>query len=212
MSTRILIADDHAMIRSGLRSVLEAHSGWEVVAEAADGREAVAQALQTRPNVAVVDYLLPALNGIEVTRQIRGKLPETEVLIFSLHEEDSIISEVLEAGARAYVLKSEANDYLVSAVAALAEHRPFFSGRISERLMRGFVSKNRGESIDGLTPRERLIVQMIAEGQTNQSIARTLNLSVKTIESHRAAAMAKIGATSTVAIARYAIKNKLVEL
>lgn len=211
MTARILIADDHEMVRSGLRSVLEANPGWHVVAEAADGRQAVGQAIETKPNVAVVDYLLPIFNGVEVTRRIKSNLPNTEVLIFSLHEEDTIIAEALDAGARSYVLKSEANEYLISAVATLLNHKPFFAGRISERLLNAYLAKEREGSIDALSPKERLVVQLIAEGRTNRAIAALLGLSVKTIESHRAAAMAKIGATSTVGIIRYAIRNKLVE-
>lgn len=211
MTVRLLIADDHEMVRTGLRSVIEAQPGWSVVAEAADGREAVSQAILSRPDVAVVDYLLPVFNGIEVTRQIRSKLPHTEILIFSLHEEDSIIAEALDAGARSYVLKSEANEYLISAISALLNHKPFFAGRISERLVSAFLAKRREGIGEVLTPKERLVVQMIAEGRTNRAIAELLGLSVKTIESHRSAAMAKIGASSTVGIIRYAIRNKLVE-
>jgi DNA-binding NarL/FixJ family response regulator len=210
MITRILIADDHEMIRSGLRSVLEKHEGWQVVAEAATGRDAVDLAAQTHPDVAVVDYLLPILNGAEVTRQIRNRSPQTEVLIFTLHDQDMLITEVLEAGARGYVIKSEANEHLVSAVAALADHRPYFSARFSERLVQNFLSS--GKPTDAMSARERAIVQLIAEGHTNQQMAKLLNLSVKTIEAHRSSAMKKIGVTSTAGIIHYAIKNKVVEL
>jgi DNA-binding NarL/FixJ family response regulator len=211
MTTRILIADDHEMVRAGIRAVLAGREGWEIVAEAGDGRDAIAKALQTRPHVAVVDYFLPIIDGVEVTRQIRDRLPGTEVLIFTLHDDDAVMSEVLNAGARAFVLKSEANELLVSAVAALEHHRPFFSRKLSERLVQGYLAKGSRTPLDLLTPRERTIVQLITEGNTNQQIASLLNLSVKTIESHRAGAMAKIGATSTAGIVRYAIKHKLVK-
>jgi DNA-binding NarL/FixJ family response regulator len=209
MSTRILIADDHQMIRSGLRSVLEAQPGWEIVSEADDGWKAVAQAVLTRPDIAVIDYMLPALNGIEVTRQIRAMLPKTEVLIFTLHEDVTLMAEAMEAGARGFVLKSDVNDSLVSAVTALSGHRPFFPAQLTEKLAQR--RKGRIENAHLLSPRERLVMQLIASGLTNRAMARRLDLSIKTIESHRASAMRKIGASSTADVIRYALRNKLVE-
>jgi DNA-binding NarL/FixJ family response regulator len=135
--TRILIADDHEVVRSGLRAILEAHPGWEVVAEAADGKEAIKQALGTKPDVAVIDYSLPLLNGIEATRQIRKREPRTEVLIFTMHDEEVVIRSVLEAGALGYLLKADAKRHLVAAVGALAEHKPFFTARVSQTLLAG---------------------------------------------------------------------------
>jgi DNA-binding NarL/FixJ family response regulator len=209
--TRILIADDHEVVRSGLRAILEAQDGWEVVAEARDGKEAVAKAAETKPHVAIVDYSLPLMNGVEVTRQIRSRVPATEVLIFTMHDSDVLIGELLEAGARAYLLKSDAKQYLIAAVASLAEHKPFFTGRVSEQLLDSFLSSHHGKTDISLSPRERGIVQLIAEGHSNKEMSEILGLSIKTIETHRAAAMRKINVTSTAAIVRYAIRNKLVE-
>lgn len=209
--TRILIADDHEVVRSGLRSTLEAHSGWEVVAEAKDGKEAVSQAIQSKPDVAIIDYSLPVMNGVEATRQIRARIPRTEVLIFTMHDSDAVISGVLEAGARAYLLKSDASQYLIAAVQSLAAHRPFFTGKLSEKLLENFLS-TQGHSVQPiLSPRERLVVQLIAEGHTNKEMSGILNVSVKTIETQRAAAMHKLNLTSTAGLVRYAVRNKLVE-
>jgi DNA-binding NarL/FixJ family response regulator len=133
--TRILIADDHDVVRSGLRTVLEAQRGWIVVAEAGDGRDAVAKALETKPNVAIIDYSLPLLNGAEVTRQIHSRLPSVEVLIFTMHDSESLLADILSAGARAYLLKSDANQYLIAAVTSLAGHKPFFTAKVSEQLL-----------------------------------------------------------------------------
>jgi len=209
--TRILIADDHEVVRYGLRSILEAHDGWDVVAEACDGKDAIAKAAETRPDVAIVDYSLPMMNGVEVTRQIRARVPSAEVLIFTMHDSDVLLSELLEAGARAYLLKSDAKQYLIAAVESLAAHKPFFTGRVSERLLDAFLLAHPSKADASLSPRERVIVQLIAEGYSNKQMSETLNLSVKTIETHRAAAMRKLNVTSTAAIVRYAIRNKLVE-
>ena len=206
---RILIADDHAVVRSGLRSVLEAQPEWEVVAEAGDGKEAVTKALQTKPNVAIVDYALPLINGVEVTRRVRARLPDTEVLIFTMHDSDSLVRELLEAGARGYLLKSDATKFLLAAVESLAAHKPFFTGKISETLLGNFLVKRPGG--DTLTSRERMVVQLIAEGYTNKGMGEILNLSMKTIEAHRASALRKLNLTSTAALVRYAVRNKLVD-
>jgi DNA-binding NarL/FixJ family response regulator len=209
--TRILIADDHEVVRSGLRSILEAHEGWEVVAEARDGKEAITKAVVTKPDVAIIDYSLPMMNGVEATRQIRARVPTAEVLIFTMHDSDVLIGELLEAGARAYLLKSDAKQYLIAAVESLAGHKPFFTGRVTEQLLETFLAKQQVKTDAALSPRERVVVQLIAEGHGNKDMSEILNLSVKTIESHRAAAMRKINVTSTAAIVRYAIRNKLVE-
>jgi DNA-binding NarL/FixJ family response regulator len=209
--TRILIADDHEVVRSGLRAILEAHEGWEVVAEARDGREAIAKAAEARPDVAIVDYSLPMMNGVEVTRQIRARVPETEVLIFTMHDSDVLVGELLEAGARAYLLKSDAKQYLIAAVESLAVHKPFFTGRVSEQLLETFLSAQSLKPDVLLSPRERGVVQLIAEGHSNREMSEILNLSIKTIETHRASAMRKLNLTSTAAIVRYAIRNRMVE-
>lgn len=209
--TRILIADDHEVVRAGLRSVLEAHDGWSVVAEAADGKDAVGRAIAAKPDVAIIDYSLPLLNGVEVTRQVRGRLPATEVLIFTMHESDALVEDVLEAGARGYLLKSDGSQHLVAAVQALARHQPYFTGRLSERLLESFLANRNQAAQPGLTTRERMVVQLVAEGHTNKEISAVLNLSIKTVETHRAAALKRLNLSSTAALVRYAVRNKLIE-
>lgn len=208
--TRILIADDHEVVRSGLRKILETQPGWEVVAEAADGKEAVAKAIETVPDIAIIDYSLPTLNGLEVTRQIRRRLPRTEVLVFTMHEDDALVTELLHAGARGYLLKSDASRYLIAAIDSLASRKPFFSSSVSEALLQSFIAR-RGREVSALTPRERQIVQLVAEGYTNKAIAQLLNISLKTVETHRAAVMRKLNLASSAALVRYAIRNRLIE-
>jgi DNA-binding NarL/FixJ family response regulator len=208
--TSILIADDHDIVRSGLRGLLEAQPTWEVVSEAADGKEAIAKAIETAPDIAIVDYSLPLLNGLEVARQIRQRLPRTEVLIFTMHENEVLIREILRAGARGYLLKTDASRYLIAAVRALATHTPYFSPSVSEELLRSFIERPDREC-SALTPRERHIVQLIAEGHVNKAIAKLLNISIKTVETHRATVMRKLNLGSSAALVRYAVRNKLVQ-
>jgi DNA-binding NarL/FixJ family response regulator len=208
--TRILIADDHAVVRSGLRAILEAHPNWEVVAEASDGKEAISKAIEAQPDVAIIDYSLPVVNGIEVTRQIRARLPGTEVLIFTMHDNQTLIEDLLKAGARGYLLKSDAKALLIGAIEALAAHKPFFTANVSEALLRSYVEKSK-RSASPLTDRERTVVQLIAEGHSNKEIAQLLGISLKTVETHRAAVMRKLNLSSSAALVRYAIRNKIVE-
>jgi len=208
--TRILIADDHEVVRDGLRKLLEAHPNCEVVAEAADGREAVAKALEVTPDIAVVDYSLPLINGVEVTRRIRSRLPKTEVLIFTMHDNETIFDELLRAGARGYVLKSDAKLHLLDAIDSLAAHRPFFSSPVSEALLTSFRKQQHKEP-RALSPREREIVQLIAEGHSNKDVATKLSISVKTVETHRATTMRKLNLSSSAALVRYAVRNKLAD-
>jgi DNA-binding NarL/FixJ family response regulator len=208
--TRILIADDHDVVRSGVRAILEKQAGWEVVAEAENGKDAVDQALATRPDVVVLDYSLPVMNGIEVTRQIRARVPGAEVLIFTMHDTSTLVREVLEAGARGFLLKSDARRFLIAAVESLAAHKPFFTGKVSETLLETYLAK--GAAADSvLTAREKSVVQLIAEGETNRKIAEILSISLKTVETHRASAMRKLNLDTTAALIRYAVRNKLVE-
>jgi DNA-binding NarL/FixJ family response regulator len=207
--TQILIADDHDVVRRGLRAILEQLPDWKVVAEARDGREAIKLALETKPDVAIVDHGLPVLNGVEVTRQLRARLPRTEVLIFTMHDSDALLQDVLRAGARGFMLKSDADDYLVAAVRAVSQHKPFFTGRVSEKMLQNFLSTSNSESI--LTPREKSVVQLIAEGRTNKEMAELLCLSAKTIESHRASVLQKLNLLTTADIIRYAVRNNLVD-
>jgi DNA-binding NarL/FixJ family response regulator len=210
MMTRILIADDHDVVRSGVRAILEAQAGWEVVGEAANGKDAVDQALTTRPDIVVLDYGLPVMNGIEATRQIRTRVPGAEVLIFTMHDTATLVREVLEAGARGFLLKSDARRFLIAAVESLAVHKPFFTGNVSEALLETYLANSvTTDSI--LTPREKSVVQLIAEGQTNRKIAEILSINLKTVETHRASALRKLNLDTTAALVRYAIRNKLVE-
>jgi DNA-binding NarL/FixJ family response regulator len=208
---RILIADDHDVVRSGLRQILEAQPNWEVVAEASDGKDAITKAIDAKPDVAVLDYSLPLVNGIEVTRQIRARLPRTEVLIFTMHDNETLIQELLKAGARGYLLKSDARRYLIGAIESLALHRPFFTAKVSEALLDSFLTKPNREGSSALTNRERSVVQLIAEGHTNKQVAHILNISLKTVETHRASVMRKLNLSSSAALVRYAIRNKIVE-
>jgi DNA-binding NarL/FixJ family response regulator len=208
--TNILIADDHDVVRRGLRAILESRPGWQVIAEARDGKEAVSAAFQSKPDVAIIDYGLPLLNGIEAARQIRHHLPTTEVLIFTMHNSDDILHDALQAGARGFLLKSDADDYLMAAVHALSQHKPFFTGKVSEKLIESFLNSSAGSAPD-LTLREKSVVQLIAEGRTHQEMAGLLGVSSKTVEAHRAAALRKLNLKTTADLIRYAVRNKLVE-
>jgi DNA-binding NarL/FixJ family response regulator len=219
---RILLADDHQIVRRGLKQLLDAQSGWIVCAEAASGREAVELALQERPDVAVLDLAMPELNGLEATRRIRKAAPETEILVFTMHDSDELVRELFVAGARGYLLKFEAADQLIAAIRNLADHKPFFSPRISEVVFQRFLQGGSG-SVEGgsgslgptgmqrLTSREREIVQLLAEGKSNKDIARLLELSVKTVETHRAAIMRKLELGSIADLVRFAIRNQIVQ-
>jgi DNA-binding NarL/FixJ family response regulator len=207
---RILLADDHAVVRRGLRALLEARQDFEVCAEASNGREAVELALHHKPDVAVLDISLPIVNGIEATRQIRREAPGTEVMIFTLHDRESEIRDVLHAGARGYVLKSEADEQIVRAVEALARHHAYFSDHVSETLLGSFVEQAGAGSPISLTAREREVVQLIAEGNSNKKIAHLLSISVKTVETHRSASMRKLDIHSTAELVRYAVRHRLI--
>jgi DNA-binding NarL/FixJ family response regulator len=162
--TRILIADDHEVVRSGLRKILEAQAGWEVVAEVGDGIDAITGAIETKPDVAVLDYSLPRANGAEVARQIRARLPTTEILIFTMHDNEHLVQEALRAGARGYLLKSDAKHYLIEAIRSLAIHKPFFTSKVSEALLGPFVAGAKSKK-SVLSNRERGVVQLIADPQ-----------------------------------------------
>jgi DNA-binding NarL/FixJ family response regulator len=214
--TRILIADDHEVVRKGLRSLLESEPGLEVVGEASNGREAVERAATTKPDVVVLDIGMPELNGLEATRRIVKAMPRTEVLILTVHETEEVIREVLRAGARGYVLKSDAGRLLLTAVEAVAAHKPFFTSRVSELVLAGFLSGDPTRPSDEtapdtpLTPREREVLQLLAEGKTNKEVAAALGIGLKTVETHRMNLMAKLALHSVVDLVRYAIRNGIV--
>lgn len=203
---RILIADDHEAVRSGLRAVLSQRSDWEIVAEVSDGVKAVAAAIESQPHVAIVDFSMPRMTGVEVARRIKEYPLSTEVLIFTVHNSSLLAQEAYQAGARAFLAKSDANKLLLSAVESLMAHKPFRNRSDSDR---GSVDDETGPR--GLTPRERLVVKLVADGYSNKGISSILNLSVKTTEAHRAAAMRKLDVNSTAALVRYAVRTRLVD-
>jgi len=212
ITSRILIADDHQAMRQGVRTLLESHADFQVVGEAADGREALNLAVETKPDIAILDYSLPLMNGLELTRAIKHELPRTEILIYTMHDRESILIDVLRAGARGYVLKSDSGVHLVSAAKALAKRKPYFSGAISETLLEHFIDTNHStDKSIMLTAREREIVQLIAEGKLNKQIAHMLGISVKTVETHHAAAMHKLKLRTTAELVLYAVRNNIVE-
>jgi DNA-binding NarL/FixJ family response regulator len=208
--TRILIADDHEIVRQGVRAILAKRERWEIVGEAADGRDAVEQARLTEPEIAILDYALPFINGVEVARQIRLHSPKTEVLMFTQHDNEALLRNILEAGVRGYLLKSDATLYLIQAVEALEHHQPFFTKTVSDMLVSSYLAKS-DASPSILTSRETAVVKLIAEGHSNKETAAILGLSEKTVESHRSASMRKLDAKSTAALVRYAIRNRLIE-
>jgi len=216
-TVRILVADDHEIVRQGLRALLEAQPGWQVVAEAIDGREALDKAKRLHPDVVVLDVSMPNLNGLEATRQIRKALPQTEVLILTMHDSEQLVREVLEAGARGYVLKSDAGRELVTAVESVRKSKPHFTSRVSEIVLDGYLNAGgRAEAYNvprtvRLSPREREIVQLLAEGKSNKEVAAALHISVKTAETHRTNLMRKLDLHSISELVRYAIRNKMVE-
>ena len=213
---QILIADDHELVRKGLRAELENQPGWKVCGEAVNGRQAVALAKQLGPDVIVLDVTMPELNGLEATRQILKAIPKAEVLILTMHESEKLVSEVLAAGAHGYILKADTSRLLVSAVESLAQHQPFFTGKVSEMVLGGYLNPGRiGKGAAGpvqhLTAREREIVQLLVEGKTNKEVAVALGISIKTVDAHRANVMHKLDLHSVTDLVRYAIRNQIIE-
>ncbi len=214
MKTRILIADDHEVVRQGLLRILEGADDIEVVAECTTGREAVARATELKPDIAIIDIGMPELNGLEATRQILCHLPRTEVLILTIHENEQLVQDVLVAGAKGYLLKSDASKDLLSAIAALRQHKPFFTSRVAQMVLQEFVRGPRVVARRGerrLTQREREVLQLLAEGCSNKEVAARLGISVKTAETHRANIMRKLDLHSLSELVRYAIRNKLIQ-
>jgi DNA-binding NarL/FixJ family response regulator len=213
---KVLIADDHEIVRQGLRSMLEAQRECQVVGEAADGRQAVAMTKELNPDVVILDIGMPTLNGLEATRQILKLRPQTKVLILTMHESDSVIREVLDAGARGYILKTDAGRDLVTAVDSLRRNKTFFTSRVSQMILDGFLKgdprpQDSGSGAIRLTPRQREIVQLLAEGKSSKEVAVALDLSVKTAETHRANIMRKLDCHSVSEVVRYAIRNNIIE-
>jgi two-component system response regulator NreC len=210
---RILLVDDHEVVREGVRRLIEKETEWVVCGEAFDGRKAVALAEQLKPDVVVLDISMPELNGLEATRQIKRILPKTEVLIFTGEESENVIHEVFAAGARSYILKSDIGGHLVAAIRALGEHKHYFTSRISEVVFARYFDGDSGagkDKTEGLTTREREIVQLLGEGKSNKGAGAVLGISIKTVETHRAAAMRKLRLDSFAGLVRYAIRNKII--
>jgi len=217
VSLRIFLADDHEVVRLGLRTLLENGTGWKVVGEASNGRDAVEKIRELKPDVVVMDLSMPQLNGLEATRQILRDAPKTAVMILSVNESEDIVHEVLSAGARGFMLKSDAGKDLLVAVEGLHQGRPFFSARVADYVLQHYHKRGSGapEAIttpsSTLTAREREVLQLLVEGQSNKEVAASLGIGVKTAEAHRANLMKKLGVHSMSELVRYAIRNKIVE-
>ena len=213
MTLRILIVDDYEVVRRGIRTLIEGQPGWEICGEANTGPAAVDAAARLEPDLVILDLGLPELHGLEVTRRIRHRRPETEVLVLTMHASEELIRQVLRAGAHGYVLKSDAGEQLIAAVRSLERHMPFLTSRVTEVVLDGFL---RGAAEDGtpgetLTPREREVLQLVAEGRSSKNIAGRLGVTVKTVESHRASLMRKLHLRTVADLVRYAVRNGLVE-
>jgi DNA-binding NarL/FixJ family response regulator len=210
------VADDHDLMRQGLRGVIERQPGWEVCGFASTGREAVAEASKLTPDIVVMDMTMPGLNGLDAAIQIKQKLPNTEILMFSAHAEEQLIREVFAAGVKSFINKAEAHTYLVGAIESLARHKPFFTEKVSEVLFSDMLNRTAGtpaasEGGQRLSAREREVVQLLAEGRSNKEVADVLGISVRTAENHRANILRKLNARSLGDVLRYAIRNKLVD-
>jgi DNA-binding NarL/FixJ family response regulator len=213
---KILIADDHEVVRHGVRDLLSAHPGWEICAEASTGRDVLRLVEECRPAVAVLDLSMPGLNGMDATRQIRKSFPDVKVLIFTMHETQELVREVFRSGAHGYVLKSDAGTHLVNAIEAVLAGRHFCSSQLSEWIFDGFLRSASGEPAEApadepLTPREREVVQLLSEGQSNKEVASELGISVKTVETHRSVIMRKLRLRAFSDLVRYAIRNHIIE-
>ena len=216
-SLRILIADDHDLMRRGIKGLLQTHPGWEICAEANTGREAVTKAQELKPDIAILDISMPDLNGVDAAKRIRKESPDTEILILSVHYSDQLIRDILEAGVRGYIVKSDSDRDLVIAVETLANHKPFLTPRATEVMLTSF-NEGRTRSTEApttirerLTSREREIVQLLAEGKSSKEVASSLCISVKTAETHRANIMRKLQLHTVSELVRYAVRNQIVE-
>jgi two-component system, NarL family, response regulator NreC len=211
---RILLADDHTVVRKGLRLLLENHPGFQVIADAADGRAAVSLAAEHSPDVVVMDVAMPGLNGIEAARQISAKLPHTAIVFLSMHSDESYVLKALKAGARAYLLKDSAEQDLIGAVIAVSEGKAFFSPAISKMLVEDYMRQMQERQIEDsyelLTTREREILQLLAEGKNNKEVAGILNLSLYTVETHRGNILQKLNLHSGAELILYAIRKGVI--
>lgn len=214
---RILIADDHEVVRKGLVALLQQQPDWQVCGEASDGREAVDKAQQLKPDVVILDIGMPSLNGLEATRQILKTNPNARILILTLHDSDQVVRDVLNAGARGFLLKSDAARDLVAAVEALRRDKTYFTSKVASMVLEGYLKGSTGPApppVKGnrLTPREREIVQLLAEGKSTKEVAVALGLSVKTAETHRSNIMRKLQLHSVSDLVLYAVRNNIVHV
>jgi len=214
---RILVADDHEVVRKGLVALLQQQSNWEVCGEAADGREAVEKTRELKPDVVILDIGMPSLNGLEATRQILKLDPQAKVLILTLHDSDQVVRDVLNAGARGFLLKSDAARDLVAAVEALRRDKTYFTSKVAAMVLEGYLKGGAGPAPatigrNRLTPREREIVQLLAEGKSTKEVAVVLGLSVKTAETHRSNIMRKLQLHSVSDLVLYAVRNNIVHV
>jgi DNA-binding NarL/FixJ family response regulator len=209
---RVLIADDHEIVRRGVRTVLEGQAGWIVCGEASTGREAVAKALDLRPDIVILDISMPELNGLEATRQIRRAVP-AKILILTVHESDQLVSDLLDAGAHGYVLKADAGRMLIQAIRALLRNQEFLTERVQAVATRPARPRRAaaGRRAPRLSPREREVLQLLAEGKSNKEIGVVLGMTTKTAETHRAHILAKLNIHSMSELVRYAIRNRVIE-
>jgi DNA-binding NarL/FixJ family response regulator len=218
MKLRILLADDHELIRRGLCSLLQKHEGWEICGEASDGRQTIEMAKQLKPDVVIVDIGMPHLNGLDTTRQLLQHDPNFKVIVLTITDSDQVIREALDAGARGFVLKSDAARDLVAAVEALQNKRMFFTPRVNDLVLAGFLekglalSRNEAPDLPTLTAREREVTQLLAEGKSSKEVAVLLNLSTKTVETHRSNIMRKLNLHSIRDLVVYAIKNNIIQI
>jgi DNA-binding NarL/FixJ family response regulator len=211
---RLVVADDHALMRRGICDLLETEPGWEIVAQAVNGREAVDAVARTRPDVLVIDLAMPELNGLTAAREILRSFPRVEIVLLTMHNTDQTIREVLECGARGYVLKSDAEQDLIAAVKAVSQGKPFFTPSVAEVVLKGYLRQNARpetpERMQELTNREREVVQLLAEGKGNKEVAVAMRVSVKTVEAHRSNINRKLSIRSTSELVRYAVRNAIV--
>ncbi|HZK78822.1 MAG TPA: response regulator transcription factor [Gemmatimonadaceae bacterium] len=212
---RILIVDDHAVVRRGIRSLLEAQPGWVICGEAATGHQALEKVVELHPDLVVLDLSLPGLNGLEATPQILKASPGTEVLVLTMHHSEELARQVFKAGAKGYVLKSDADHSLVAAIESVRQHKPFVTTAVTEFVLDSYLKGEGHEGSEGpkvaTTPREREIIQLVAESRSSKEVAATLGISVKTVESHRTNIMRKLRLRSVSDLVRYAIRNGIVE-
>jgi DNA-binding NarL/FixJ family response regulator len=209
---RVMLVDDHEIVRRGIRALIETRHEWALVAEVGDGLEAVKIAKEVQPDVIVLDISMPNVSGLDLIIQLKSVLPRTEILVLTMHESERIMAQALRAGARGYLLKTESGDKLLEALTALSRHQAYFSSVVSETLLKSYLTLGTAEDYEQLTPRERQIVKLVAEGNSNKRIAMLLNVSIKTVETHRSAAMRKVGASSSADLTLYAARNELVQV